>query len=72
MKALVNYLAKEKDIPKEMARLILTKRAKRRYDRPGAFKYEKIFLGGNGNGNHKQAQITRKHNQCFKQELHTC
>lgn len=71
MKALVRYMARENDIPQELARLILVKRAKRRYDRPQAFKKEKIFLGGNGNDNHKQSQSTGKYNQCFKQELYT-
>lgn len=70
-KALVKYLARENDIPEELARLILVKRANRRFDSPGAFRKEKI-LGGNGNENHEQSQFTRKHNQCHKQELYTC
>ena len=69
-KALVKYLARENDIPEELARFILIKRANRRFDSPGAFKKEKI-LGGNGNDYHKQSQSTGKYNQCFKQELYT-
>lgn len=49
-KALAKYLARENDIPQELARLILVKRANRRFDSPGAFRKEKI-IGGNGNGN---------------------
>lgn len=49
-KALVKYLARENDIPEELARLILVKRANRKFDRPQAFRKEKI-IGGNGNGN---------------------
>jgi hypothetical protein len=51
MKALVKYLARENDIPEELARLILVKRANRKFDRPQAFNYEMIILRGNGNGN---------------------
>jgi hypothetical protein len=58
-KALVKYLARENDIPEELARLILVKRANRRFDSPGAFRKEKI-LGGNGNGNsNKERKISQ-------------
>ena len=57
-KALVKYLARENDIPEELARLILVKRANRKFDRPQAFRKEKI-LGGNGNGNYNQRICTK-------------
>ena len=56
-KALAKYLARENDIPEELARFILVKRAKRRFDRPQAFRKEKI-LGGNGN-DYKYAQLSK-------------
>lgn len=62
MKALVKYLARENDIPEELARLILVKRANRKFDRPQAFRKEKI-LGGNGNEN-QGSYLCKKRSYC--------
>jgi len=55
---LAKGLVREYQIDYETAKMIYQQRAKRRFDRPGAFRKEKILSGGNGSGN--RSEIKRR------------
>lgn len=63
MKALIKAKAKEWGVPREMAKFVLVKRARRRYDNVYDFKYEKFLNGGNGNEN-QGSYLCKKRSYC--------